>query len=118
MKVRINISIGAQLHEKAKKYAESREMDFSELLAVLLRKELENPTSSPVADLPKTAKAPPFLSTGVPQTPEQISASRLNEAPIPPRVAPVSTPAPDPAPKHTKTRAALRAIAKKQQPQQ
>ena len=41
MKKRVNISIGEKLHEDAVAYAQRQEMDFSELLSVLLRERLE-----------------------------------------------------------------------------
>jgi hypothetical protein len=57
MKTRINISIGAKIHAAAKKYAAARDMDFSELLAYLLRREMESPSVSPIGDGPKAKPA-------------------------------------------------------------
>jgi hypothetical protein len=43
MKKRVNISIGSNLHQKSVAHADSLEMDFSELVAHLLRTALKIP---------------------------------------------------------------------------
>lgn len=43
-KSRINVTIGPGLHDASRRYAEDREMSFSELIAYLLRRELSSPS--------------------------------------------------------------------------
>jgi hypothetical protein len=43
-KTRVNLAIGEKLADAAKIHAENAEMTFSELVAHLLRKEIDSPT--------------------------------------------------------------------------
>lgn len=89
MKTRINISIGEKIHSAAKKYAAARDMDFSELLAYLLRRELETPSISAIGESPKSkpAKGEQVSATAAPIAPRpsgSTSTLSLNESTAPP----------------------------------
>jgi hypothetical protein len=64
MKKRINISLGPELHARAVAHAKAREMDFSELLAHLLRAELDG-AAKPTAPAPVPVANPVNLARQV-----------------------------------------------------
>lgn len=58
MKLRINMTIGPELHKRATRLAASREMSFSELVSFLLRKEIGDWGKSACDEVPPKAAVP------------------------------------------------------------